>query len=257
MNSKFDIYFSDAAFTDINPLFVGTEQCDKNHSYGPRICPYTIIHYVLDGKGILECNDKQYSIEKGQFFIIFEGDTARYCADSEQPWQYIWIAYDGIYMNSLKKTEKNIFDCDSKAFEKLLELGCSGILDKYTTASVLYYLHGINLGNSDKVSSHNYPDEVKRIINLKYMQSISVMEIAKMLSIDKRYMSRIFKEKFGKTVVGYLIDTRMKHACKLLSDGYSVADVSTMVGYTDTFNFSKIFKKYIGISPSDYKKQHI
>ena len=85
------------------------------------------------------------------------------------------------------------------------------------------------------------------------MQTITVEDIAKMLSIDKRYMSRIFKEKYGKTVIGYLIEIRMKHACELLSEGYSVADTSAMVGYADTFNFSKMFSKYIGMSPREYK----
>ena len=52
----------------------------------------------------------------------------------------------------------------------------------------------------------------------------------------------------------YIIDTKMKKAAILIKD-FSVADTAKMVGYDDVFNFSKMFKKNIGVSPLKYKKE--
>ncbi len=256
MNQRFDIYFNDDTFTDINPLFIGMEQCESGHSYGPRICPYTILHYVVSGKGTLEYKGENFEIHSGQFFIIFEGEAAKYYADSEDPWKYTWIAYDGLYMNRLNKLQKYVFDIDSEIFESFIKNTFNGVTDKYSTASLIYYIYSLHLTDAKTESVHNYPNETKRIIKLKYMQSITVFEIAKMLNIDKRYMSRIFKEKYGKTVISYLIEIRMKRACELLTEGYSVADTASMVGYTDAFNFSKMFRKQVGLSPREYKNSY-
>jgi len=257
MDSNFDIYFNDEALTDINPLFIGREKCERNHSFGPRICPYTIIHYVVSGKGTLEYNNEKYSVHEGQFFVIFEGEPAKYYADDKDPWDYFWIAYDGIYMNQMKILKQYVFNADVNAFNKLLNLCINENINKYAVTSLLYEIHGANQSLIRTSPSHNYPDEAKRIIKLKYMQSISITEIAKMLSIDKRYLSRIFKEKYGKTLISYLIEVRIKKACELLKEGYSVADSSLMVGYTDAFNFSKMFNKVMGMSPRQYKNTHL
>ena len=54
----------------------------------------------------------------------------------------------------------------------------------------------------------------------------------------------------GLSIQEYLIRTRLNKACELLKKGISIQKVSNLVGYNDQFAFSKIFKKYMGISPS-------
>lgn len=257
MLNEFDIYFNDETFTDINPLFAGGQKCEKKHSFGPRICPYTIIHYVLSGKGTLEKNGTVYEVKEGEMFIIFEDEIAKYTADCEDPWEYIWIAYDGIYSKKLKSAEIPVLKAKNNDFNKFREKCINQLCDKYYTASFLFNLHSTYLTKSGSTLLHDYPAEVKKIIQLKYMQSISVEQIANMLNIDKRYMSRIFKKKYGKTVIEYIINLRIAKACELLRQGYSVADTAIIVGYTDSFNFSKMFSKKMGLPPKEYRKTHI
>ena len=254
MSVEFDIYFKEETFTDLNPLFIGRQICESNHSFGPRICPYTIIHYVLSGKGTVEQNGTVYEVSNGQIFIIFADEIAKYSADTNEPWDYIWIAYDGLYLKKLAILETPVLNVSVPIFEDLLKNCIDGICDKYYAVSALYKLHSLFLLNSEHEAAQNYPAQVKKIIQLKYMQSISVEEIAHSLNIDKRYMSRIFKKKYGKTVIEYIIDIRMNKACELLRRGYSVADTSALVGYSDSFNFSKMFAKKIGLSPREYKR---
>ena len=85
---------------------------------------------------------------------------------------------------------------------------------------------------------------------------ISVEKIAMLLHMNRSYLSRYFKQNYGMTIQDYLIQTRLYHASRLLKTGATVQDTANMVGYLDAFNFSKIFKKNTGVSPSVYRTNH-
>ena len=61
---------------------------------------------------------------------------------------------------------------------------------------------------------------------------------------------RLFKGKYGIGPKEYLTRVRLNKAKWLLSKEYSVAECASMVGYSDTFTFSKAYKKFYGVSPS-------
>ena len=69
------------------------------------------------------------------------------------------------------------------------------------------------------------------------------------------YISKIFKKETGDTPINYLISLRMKKSKDLLEQfpERSIRSVAADVGYEDAYHFSKLFKKYYGISPLYYK----
>lgn len=107
--------------------------------------------------------------------------------------------------------------------------------------------------NNDR-SKIDYPKTVKQYIKLRYADDISVEQIADRLGINRRYMSRIFKERYGKSVVEYLVDFRLKKASERLLSGASVTDAALSSGYRDVFNFSKMFKRKYSASPKEFVK---
>ena len=84
------------------------------------------------------------------------------------------------------------------------------------------------------------------------MNEIRVEQIAENLNLDRRYLSRLFKQKMGQTIQEYLIIVRMDEAKRYLAEGRSVSETATLCGYTDTCNFSKMFKRVCGISPANW-----
>jgi len=87
-------------------------------------------------------------------------------------------------------------------------------------------------------------------------ETLSVNEIAEKLFVHPVYLNRIFKKEKGISVGQYIIRERMKLAADLLrTKQLSASAVAEQVGYTSYANFSLMFKKYYGCSPSQYQEQ--
>lgn len=89
-----------------------------------------------------------------------------------------------------------------------------------------------------------------------YMNSISLDEISKNIHLNPIYFCKIFKEETGDSLINYLIGIRLCKARELLSKGdFTVKEVAAMVGYSDPYYFSKLFKRYYGCSPTKYRNK--
>jgi len=89
-----------------------------------------------------------------------------------------------------------------------------------------------------------------------YHQPISVTEIAQVIGIERRRFAYLFERYTGMTPNHYMTSCRMKRSRELLrAQHYTVAQVAELVGYHDSFYFSRVFKKYNGMPPTDYRKQ--
>lgn len=87
---------------------------------------------------------------------------------------------------------------------------------------------------------------------------ISVGMIAESLGISADHLSHIFKKETDYTVMAYITRFRMHNACKLLGNcRYKVYEVAERVGYRDIAYFSSIFKKTMGVTPSEYQDRSI
>ncbi|SEF87132.1 AraC family transcriptional regulator [Paenibacillus sp. UNC499MF] len=85
---------------------------------------------------------------------------------------------------------------------------------------------------------------------------LSLESAAKECYVCKWQFSKVFKKQFGVTFRDYLIEQRIGEAKKLLVKGHSVTDACYAVGYGDMTHFGRIFRKKVGVSPSDYRKHY-
>ncbi len=92
-------------------------------------------------------------------------------------------------------------------------------------------------------------------IDLNLANPISTKEIAADQFLSPNYLSSRFHEETGKTVSDFILEKRIKMACKLLrTTRLSVQDVAISVGIGDASYFSKQFRKIMGVSPLHYQK---
>jgi hypothetical protein len=76
--------------------YCGTEECNSSHFYGPIERSEYLIRYILEGKGTYKVYDTTYYLGRHQLFLICPGVTTYYVAERNEPWKYIWIAFNGI-----------------------------------------------------------------------------------------------------------------------------------------------------------------
>ena len=99
-------------------------------------------------------------------------------------------------------------------------------------------------------------EEAIQYIRENYHEKLSLENVAEKIYISPYYLSHLFKEELGITFLEYLTRIRMEEAKKLLMDrSLTILDISLRIGYDDPGYFSKVFKKNIGVSPSQYRKQ--
>lgn len=99
---------------------------------------------------------------------------------------------------------------------------------------------------------------VKRYIAEHYQEEISLTSAAQRVHISPVYLSRLFKKEEGINFLDYLNQYRIDIAKGLLCDvRYNVIEVAEQSGFKNTRYFSKIFKKLVGITPSEYRKRHV
>ena len=90
-----------------------------------------------------------------------------------------------------------------------------------------------------------------------YAMSITLNELAEHTYVSTYYLSRMFKKELGKNFVEYLSEERIEKAKELLKDNkYKTYEVAELVGIQDPHYFSKIFKKYMNMTPTEYKDKY-
>lgn len=109
---------------------------------------------------------------------------------------------------------------------------------------------------------HNIPkkkiiiDEIKEYVSNHYNEPISLADLAARFFISPHYLSQFFKQKTGDTYVNFLAGIRIDKAKELLENtDLKVYEISSMVGYSDSQHFSRLFERLTGCKPSEYRKK--
>lgn len=112
--------------------------------------------------------------------------------------------------------------------------------------------------NSAQSSSGSIPVKVQPVLHYvdrHISEALTLDGIAEALSMDKFYLSHLFKKETGSTLFQYIVVKRVTLAKSLLSRGYSVSETCEIAGFNDYSNFIRTFKKITGFPPGQYKKQ--
>lgn len=104
-------------------------------------------------------------------------------------------------------------------------------------------------------ASESYVERAVAEIAGRYVTALSAEEVAAGLGISGGHLSRIFKQKTGLTFAEYLARYRMKRAAELLRDpAVRVGEVADLVGYRDQRHFSVLFRRLVGVTPTQFRE---
>jgi len=96
--------------------------------------------------------------------------------------------------------------------------------------------------------------ELLTFINEHYNEKISLDGLGKRFGLSPGYICNLFSKHLNSTLTCYITDIRMKKAVEAMCAGYSsLKKVAIDCGYSDYYYFSKVFKDYYGVAPSQYQ----
>lgn len=112
-----------------------------------------------------------------------------------------------------------------------------------------------NVKGKREETSSSIIDKAKEYIQKQYHKDISLDDVSKEVNISPYYFSKLFKEETGENFIEYLTNVRINSAKELLNHtDMSMKEICGRIGYSDPNYFSRIFKKNIGVSPTEYKE---
>lgn len=241
---------------------------------------YSEVTYVISGSGTYMLGDNTYKIQAGDFMIV-NAHQLHYCItiNPKEPIVLFSVTLSSQalpFSNSpLQHTSENIrphlltlietmrLEWKEKApYYKLKVLSCftefvvTILRDAYTSNQVF------DLDDSAIFNKHALTDKEQILldkallfINQHYTEDLSVNLIAENIPVSPTHLNRMFRKAMNISPMQHVIRLRLEKSLFIFrtSPELSVKEVAISCGYSDPYHFSKLFKKHIGVSPSDYK----
>ena len=245
----------------------GCQQCGAGDGWGPGIRDHFLLHTILSGRGTCIIDSRKYALEAGDSFLVYPDTTVHYYADSQEPWEYIWVGFNG--MDAERYVDMTDFSRKTPVFrglhsEALAEL-LRRIYQAYGTApwetmamtGKLYLLLSYLAEHADnRVQRRDGVDCAEAaadyIIN-HYAEPMTVEALADHLSVSHSSLYRKFVQRYQISPKRFLLEYRIDRASTLLATtNHSVQEISNSVGFDDPFYFSRVFKEIQGMSPRRY-----
>ena len=111
------------------------------------------------------------------------------------------------------------------------------------------------VGNGD-MPGNPLAEKARRYVLNNVESNISLQDTAEHVGVSAGYLSTIFKREYNQSFVDFVNTTKIEHACRLLEEKeLMVMEIAYRLGYENAYYFSKVFRKYMGMSPTDYQRR--
>lgn len=265
--------------------YAGTENCTSGHSFGPAVRAHYLIHFVSSGKGKYLRADQTYELEAGDAFLILPGEMTQYMADTEEPWNYSWVAFDGanaatlLAMCGLSEENPIYHAPDASVAEKLLTqvevfeqsfcengqnllavMGNFYLMFSYMVKEQYGQLFPREDGNgaaNDETQQDIYYHQAVEYLKTNFSYPVKVEQLASHIGISRAYLYKIFIAHCGMSIQQYLLRLRLIAAKEMLQKSqHSITEIAYSCGFPDLPSFCRQFKNSMKMTPLQYRKQN-
>lgn len=245
---------------------IGITFPDKDYYISRNRSDYFVIEYVEEGKGMLTVNGKEFLLEAGDLYILPPESSHSYRADPEKPYRKIWCNF---YSNTFAKLQADyrlngqyVFHAPEckEDFARLLEIADFGshINDEEWTKVASVLMNVLN-----KLAASCYRPErsiivaarAKELLDNAIFGNTTVEELTKQLFVSKMILTREFKNMYGMSPYHYYLNKKISQAKLMLHNtDMTVKEISDKLCFADEHYFSGLFKRKVGVSPSEFRK---
>ncbi|WP_041669234.1 AraC family transcriptional regulator [Acetobacterium woodii] len=271
----------------LNTLFFHIHYCNGRNVNDETTFPLkisrTIAHHELilitGGKGKITIGEKKYPLKEGMLFYICPDIPHSFRSDKENRMCFRSVHFsfaevtvgnghwkikndeDRLQLSTGRDVKDDYLIQD--LFNKLVESWFSKPPGyEFITKTLLQQLLIAIIQNNRKHHQNQATSlKIEKIITYMHQnieKKLTLTELSKMVELSATYLSRTFKETTGYSVIAFFNKVKIDKAKELMSEGNKkVKEVAEVLGFTDEFYFSRVFKKNEGISPTDFYSKNV
>ena len=250
-------------------ISLGYDRSYPGKQHGPRSINRFILHYVTHGKGTVNGS----AVRAGQVFFTHPYEEFVINSDRDEPLEFYYIGIAGPGTEAIMKNTgflsvPKIMECPfisripTMFYEPLFEASADTDPDYYLMSFFLRLMslhknHNIKVSEEPTDDAFFYYKQTLRFIEEYLLRGITPSDVAQFLHISPSYLRVIFSRYCKFSLRELLIRKRIECAANhLVFHQCSVMEAANLCGYEDYTLFSRIFKKYTGMSPRAYKQLH-
>jgi AraC-like DNA-binding protein len=252
------------------PVQIFKNQIRKPGTYcPPHWHEHIELHYVLQGRGTIYCNQKPLEVEEGSLVIINSNELHEGISHSKffEALVIIFdmnsfskeIAFCNVIFQSLVFTDANIKALLASIYQEEIDksfgykVAMRGKIYELITYLLRHYVVESlsNKENIKRTQNLTRLNTVLRFIQNNYADSISIAELAELIHLSEYRFCHLFKDSMGMSPLNYINEVRLKTAYYLLEQKeMTITEIALAVGFQDYNNFGRLFRKYYGYAPS-------
>ncbi|MDQ0232563.1 AraC family transcriptional regulator [Metabacillus malikii] len=232
--------------------------------------PLLLFQYTLSGVGEIIINDIPHQVGAGTAFMVDIPSKHRYYLPEESDsWEFYFILIrpTNIYEQWIELVNQlgNVYKIHDHHLiiqfikNTYFSARMNYITDGYQASSIVYQfiMELYRFANEYKKEKHSWPLKVREAVmymeeNYKEIQSLE--ELASAVGLSKYHFTRIFKNATGLTPIEYLTKVKMEKSVTLLrQSNLTIDEIAKQVGYSNGSYFIKVFKKWLGFSPGEFR----
>ncbi len=232
-----------------------------------------ILIYCIEGRGWLHCARGEQVISAGNFFILPAHEAHSYGADNNNPWTIYWLHFKGKIANAMcfslmgklnsnrgvvKYSEQRIAFFDEMYSN--LQRGYSHDHIVYANLCLPHFFASFRFDEKFDFSKTEVKKDTAGVA-IDFMQHhiagrLTLHEMAAHVNLSASHFAAVFQKATGFAPIEYFNHLKIQRACQYLQfTDDRVKEISAAIGIEDSYYFSRLFKKMIGMSPSLYRER--
>ncbi|WP_297632024.1 AraC family transcriptional regulator [uncultured Clostridium sp.] len=261
-------------------LYISKSKCDSDWHSTAHFHPFTEIFYITEGKGSFQLDDEWVNVSTGDLIIINPNCLhTEKSTISNNPLEYVVLGIDNISLNDLDSKPRNIDSQNTSRLFKVLnykndecvdrflnslikeldekeahyEISCKSLLTLFIVYILRSAKNDLKITKDSKLLNLECM-KIKNYLDSNYTQNITLDFLAELSYLNKFHLVHTFTKQIGTSPINYLINKRIEESKSLLTTtNFSIRDISSIVGFSNSSYFSHMFKKITGSSPKEYK----
>ena len=246
-------------------IISGKHLSEKCFSQDKCVSDIYALFYVVKGRGVFKCDGKVYDVQKDESFMVFPETEYSLECDALYPWELKYIEFHGVditWILSLTAFSKATPIAPKiSGLAEFYDITCADmhmVYQSIRTHAMLYYLFSYYIEHFPYALKlcNSYVEAACEYILANYVDyKCTPSAVSEFLKLDRTYLYKLFKKETGVSVGEYISRYRVERASVMLKrTELSVKNIAIAVGFMDQLYFSRVFKKYMHMSPTVYRK---